>query len=75
MFEPIDPHKLQQLQTSGRVSAIWLTNLENFMVWENNSKSSKIGMKAKGVIKLKYAELVKSKGYPEKKVLPKDALY
>ena len=32
-------------------------------------------MKAKGVIKLKYAELVKSKGYPEKKVLPKDALY
>ena len=70
LFKPMDA---QELQDPGKVSAIWVKNLNKIMNKMNNTVSSMIGMKPKDAIKLDTVPL--DKKYPEETVLPKDGLY
>ena len=70
LFKPMDA---QELQDPGKVSAIWVKNLNKIMNKMNNTVSSMIGMKPKDAVKLGNVPLDKT--YPEETVLPEDGLY
>ena len=70
LFKPMDT---QELQDPGKVSTIWVKNLNKIVNKMNNTLSSMIGMKPKDAIKLDAVTL--NKTYPEETVLPKDGWY
>ena len=63
----------QELQDQEKVSTIWVKNLNKILNKMNNTISLIVGMKPKDAIKLDTVPL--DKMYPEKTVLPEDALY
>ena len=70
LFKPMDT---QELQDQEKVSTIWVKNLNKILNKMNNTISLIVGMKPKDAIKLDTVPLDKT--YPEKTVLPEDALY
>ena len=70
LFKPMDA---QGLQDPGKVSTIWVKNLNKIVNKMNNKKSSMIDMKSKDAIKLDTVPL--NKTYPDETVLPKDGFY
>ena len=70
LFKPMDA---QELQNPGKVSTIWVKNLNKTVNKMNNTASPMIGMKPKDAIKLDTVPLDKT--YPEETVLPEDGLY
>ena len=70
LFKPMD---VQGLQDPGKVSTIWVKNLNKIVNKMNNKKSSMIDMKPKDAIKLDTVPL--NKTYPDETVLPKDGFY
>ena len=70
LFKPTDA---QGLQDPGKVSTIWVKNLNKIVNKMNNKKSSMIDMKPKDAIKLDTVPL--NKTYPDETVLPKDGFY
>ena len=70
LFKPMDT---QELQDQEKVSTIWVKNLNKILNKINNTISSIVGMKPKDAIKLDTVPLDKT--YPERTVLPEDALY
>ena len=63
----------QELQDPGKVSIIWVKNLNKIVNKMNNTASPMIGMKPKDAIKLDTVTL--NKTYPEETVLPEDEFY
>ena len=63
----------QELQDPGKVSTIWVKNLNKTINKMNNAVSSMIGMKPKNAIKLGTVPIDKT--YPKETVLPEDGLY
>ena len=70
LFKPMDT---QELQNPGKLSTIWIKNLNKIVKKMNNTKSSMLGMKPKDAIELDTIPLDKT--YPEETVLPEDGLY
>ena len=63
----------QELQDPGKVSTIWIKNLNKIANKMNNTKSLTTGMKPKDAIKLDTISL--NNTYPGETVLPEDGLY
>ena len=70
LFKPMDA---QELKVPGKVSTIWVKNLNKIVNKMNNTVSSMISMKPKDAIKLDTVPL--DKKYPEETVPPEDGLY
>ena len=69
----LKPMDAQELQDPGKVSTIWVKNLNKIVNNVNNTESSMIGMKPKDAIKIDTVQL--DKNYPEETVRPEDCLY
>ena len=70
LFKPVDT---QELQDPGKVSTIWVKNLNKTVNKMNSTVSSMTGMKPKDAIKLDTVPLDKT--HPEETVLPEDGLH
>ena len=67
------PMDAQDFQDPGKVSTVWVKNLNKIANETSNTVSSLIGMKLKDAIKLDTVPL--NKAYPEETALPDDGSY